>query len=74
MINSVEEISRWMSSNRRKVNPPKTECLWAATRRRKHLMPREAIRLNGVDIAPSRSVKLLGVHIDDDLSLSTQKK
>ena len=73
VINSVEEISRWMSSNRLKVNPTKkTEFLWAATSRRKHLIPREAIRLNGVDIAPSRSVKLLGVHIDDDLSIFTQ--
>ena len=71
MINSVEEISRWMSSNRLKVNPTKTEILWAATSRRKHLIPREAIRLNGVDTASSRTVKL-GVHIDDDLSLSTQ--
>ena len=72
MINSVEEISKWMSSNRLKVNPTKLEFLWAATSRREHLIPREAIRLNRVDIAPSRSVKLLGVHIDDDLSLSTQ--
>ena len=72
MINSVEGISRWISSNRLKVNPTKTEFLWVATSRRKHLIPREAIRVNGVDIAPSLSVKLLGVHIDDDLSLSTQ--
>ena len=72
VINSVAEISRRMSSNTLKVNPTKTEFLWAATSRRKHLIPREAIRLNGVHIAPSRSVKLLGVHIDDDLSLSTQ--
>ena len=72
MINSVGEISRWMLSNRLKVNPTKTEFLWAATSRRKHLIPREAIRLNGVDIALSRSVKLLDVHIDDDRSLSTQ--
>ena len=72
VINSVEEISRWMSSNRLKVNPTKTKFMWAATSRRKHLIPREAIRVNEVDIAPSRSVKLLGVHIDDDLSLSIQ--
>ena len=37
-----------------------------------HLIPRAAIHLNGVDIAPSRSVKLLGMHIDDHLLLSTQ--
>ena len=70
MINSVEEISRWMSANRLKVKPTKTEFLWAATSRRNHLIPREAIHLNRVDIEPSRSVKLPGVHIDDDLSLS----
>ena len=72
VINSVEEILRWMLSNRLKVNQTKTEFLWAVTSRRKQLIPREAIRLNGVDIAPSRRVKLLGVHIDDDFSLSTK--
>ena len=46
--------------------------LWAATSRRKHLIPREAIRLNGLDMVPLRSIKLIGLHIDDDLSLSTQ--
>ena len=61
-----------MSSNSLKINPTKTKYLWAATSRRKHIIPRESIRLNGVNIAPSRSVKRLGVHIDDDLSLSTQ--
>ena len=73
VINSVEEISRWMSLNRLKVNPTKTEFLWTVTRRRKRLIPREAIRLNGVDIAPSRSVKLLGVHIDDLVTIHTNK-
>ena len=72
VINSVEEISRWMSSKRLKVNLTKAEFLWAATSKRKHLILREAIRLNGVDIAQSRSVKLLGMHIADDLSLTIQ--
>ena len=72
VINSVEKISRWMSSNRLNVNPTKTEFLGAATSGRKYLIPREAIRLNGVHIAPLRSEKLLDVHIDDDFSLCTQ--
>ena len=43
VINSVEEISRWMSLNRLKVNPTKMEFLWAATSSRTHLISREAM-------------------------------
>ena len=54
----------WMSCNRLKVNPTKTEFLWAATSRLQHFIPRGPTTLSGVDIIPSRCAKLLGVYID----------
>ena len=61
-----------MSSNRLKLNPTKTEFLWAATNRRRHLIDRNPISFAGAQIQSSVCVKLLGVHIDEELSMSTQ--
>ena len=72
VINCIDDVSNWMSSNRLKVNPTKTEFLWAATSRRQHFIRHGPITLSVVDIIPSRCVKLLGIYIDDDMSASTQ--
>ena len=50
VINCVDDVSNWMSSNRLKVNSTKTEVLWAATSRRQHFIPRDPITLSGFDI------------------------
>ena len=60
VINCVDDVSNL------------TEFLWTATSRRQHFIPRGPITLSGVDIIPSRCVKLPGVYIDDDISASTQ--
>ena len=49
-----------------------TEFLWAVTSRRWHLIDRSAIAVSGADIKQSKCVKLLGVHIADDLSFRSQ--
>ena len=61
-----------MSSNRLKLNPIKTEFLWAATNRRQHLIDGSSINISGIDIAPAVCVKLLGFYIDSDISMSSQ--
>jgi hypothetical protein len=68
----IVEVSDWMSSHRLKLNPTKTEFLWAATKRRQHLIDGSSIHISGVDIVPSRCVKLLGFFIDSDISMSSQ--
>ena len=60
-----------MSCNRLKVNPTKTEFLWAAISWRQHFITRGQITLSGVNIIPLCCVKLLGINIDDDMSSST---
>ena len=72
MINCVDNVSNWMSSNRLNINPTKTEYLWAATSRRQNFIPRGPIILSRVDIISSHCVTLLGVYIDDDMSASTR--
>ena len=72
MVTCIQEISEWMSSNRLKLNPTKTEFLWAATNRRQHLIDNSPISVTSADIVPSTCVKLLGVYIDSDLSMTSQ--
>ena len=62
VINCVDDVSNWMSSNRLKVNPTKTDFLWAATNRRQDLIPRGSITLSRVDIIPSRCVASWRLH------------
>ena len=68
----IEELQKWMSSNRLKLNLNKTEFMWAASSRRQGLIDRSAINVSGTDIISSTCVKLLGVHIDEDFSAATQ--
>ena len=61
-----------MSSHRLKINPTKTEFIWMATSRRNHLIDHGPVSIYGTQITPSPNVKLLGVHIDEELSLLVQ--
>ena len=70
VVNCITDISAWMSSHRLQINPTKTELIWLATSRRNHLIDHSPI--SRTQITPSPNVKLLGVHIDEELSLSIQ--
>ena len=59
VINCVDDVSKWMSSNRLKVNPTKTEFLGAETIRQQHLIPCGPVTLSGADIMPSCCVSFL---------------
>ena len=48
-----------------------TELLWAARSRKQHLILREETTSEAITTS-SRCVKLLGVYIEEDLSLSSQ--
>ena len=64
----IAKVSEWMSSNRLKLNPTKTEFLWAATHKRQHLIDGKPINISGTDITTASCVKLLGFYIDSDIS------
>jgi len=68
----ITKVSEWMSSNRLKLNPTKTEFLWTATHKRQHLIDGKPINISGVDISPASCVKLLGFYIDCDISMVSQ--
>ena len=62
VISCFDDVFNWISSNRLKVNPTEPEFMWAATSGRQHFIPRGPISFSGVDIIPSRCVKLLGIY------------
>ena len=72
VVNCINDMSAWMSSHRLKINPTKTEFIWLATSRRNHVIDHGPISISGTQITPWPNVKLLGVHIDEELSLSVQ--
>ena len=67
----VEAVKDWMSSNRLKLNPSKTEVIWLGSSRRLGHCPMGPLQFAGAWITPSKHVRDLGVIIDSDLSMST---
>jgi hypothetical protein len=68
----IHTVTNWMTSNKLKLNPSKTEILMSATKKRQHLLDRSPISITGCDLTPEINVKLLGVNLDSDLSLQSQ--
>ena len=67
----VDDVAKWMQSNRLQLNTAKTEVLWCASIRRQHQIPQSGLRV-GVDvIVPSASVRDLGIYLDCDVSMRT---
>ena len=66
-----ESVSRWMSSNRLKLNPLKTELIWLHSSRRNPTFLRKDIVLFGSPITPVNVVRNLGVMIlDENMTVS----
>ena len=64
----VENIESWMSSNRLRLNITKTEILWLGLPTRLASNPPSSIQITGSSIAPSKTVRSLGVLIDSAIS------
>lgn len=63
-------VRRWADENRLALNPTKTELLWFSSPRGQHLIRRESVWADGVEIVPKTELRLLGVLIDETLSFS----
>ena len=62
----------FMHANRLQLNTSKTEILWCATSRRQHQIPTTAVCVGADTVAPTTSVRDMGIYIDSDLSMRTQ--
>src|ERR1700690_3096936 len=71
MLDCINDVNVWMSSNRLKLNPAKTEFLWCSTPRMIHHVDYiTPFVIDSATIAPAKSVKLLGAYIDSELSMT----
>ena len=65
----IEKISRWMESDRLRMNPSKTDFLWCATRRRCHRLTTDPMLIEDASLTLSFTVRDLGVILQSDISM-----
>src|SRR6218665_2009251 len=69
--NCIEQVSEWMSSNRLKLNPSKSEFLRCTTLRRRHLLDGSNFALADAEVLPADVIRNLGVYFDSCLTRTT---
>ena len=67
----VDDMYRWMRSNRLQLNGEKTELMWSSSTRRLSQLPSSSIVAVGANVHPVSTVRDLGVYIDSDLGAAT---
>ena len=67
----LHDVKEWMSANKLKLNPDKTEFIVFGTRcQRNNLSKHFPVHILGEPLQPANSVRNLGVWLDSDFSLS----
>ena len=69
----VEEITAWMGANCLKLNSEKNEVIWFSSRWNLKNIWSYSVHVLENNILPSKSAKNLGISIDRNLTMSTQK-
>ena len=54
LIQCIDAVAGWMSSNRLQLNSDKTEVLWCSTSRRQSQLPRTPLPVGGTSVDPVR--------------------
>ena len=66
----IECVASWISSNRLRLNPSKTELMWLGTSRRLQHCDGFNMTVCGADVRPVDCVRDLGILIDSNMTLS----
>ena len=70
MSSCIKSVKAWMSSNRLRLNPSKTELIWLGSSRRLQHCSSTGMRVSDVDLQPVDCVRDLGVLIDSGMTLA----
>ena len=65
----VEDVARWMCSNRLQLNARKTEFMWCVPPRRRHQLPVDQLTIQSTTVASRESVRDLSVYLNSDMSI-----
>jgi hypothetical protein len=65
----LKDINDWMNENRLKMNNSKTEFILFGNKTQLRNTSTESVNVNGVTVNKSNSIKYLGVHLDEGISL-----
>jgi len=69
ITNCLDDVAKWIRSNRLQLNTAKTEMLWSTTGRRLHLLPKSPLRVGTDEVMPASVVRDLGIYVDSDVSM-----
>jgi hypothetical protein len=68
LLDCIDDVAGCRRCNRLQL---KTEIMWCRTSRRQHQLPTTAVRVGNDFLAPSTSVRDLGIFLDSDVSMKT---
>jgi len=71
MLQCIDSVTSWTTSNRLKLNPDKTEFMWCSTSRMNHNMDQSNFVIGNASIEPRVKVQWLGVTLDSDPSMNS---
>ena len=66
----LDELIDWFNSNSLLLNSDKSEFMWCSSRKRRHVVPSDPIRVGSSFVTPSSCVRCLGVCLDSELSFT----
>jgi hypothetical protein len=69
LLPCIDDIDRWMASNRLKLNADKTEFIWIGPKAKLRRIQPDALPVSGALVVPANVVRNLGVYIDGELSM-----
>ena len=71
LLRCIDDVNKWMSSNRLKLNGDKTEFLWIGSHHALRKVDMSPLIVSGSSLQPATHVRNLGFHLDSELSMTT---
>jgi len=72
LVDDLQGVARWVEANKLQLNVKKTKLILLSRKRRAHELKNVEVRIDDQKIERSKSVKCLGVLLDDGLTWKEQ--
>ena len=71
VLSCIDAVADWMTVNKLRLNPSKSEFVWCATLRRRHHISKECFILPDCDVQPVGIVRNREAFFDSDMNMKT---